>query len=509
MKMRRQPFPYRYVVTFFLFFLLCRLFPYTGDDWTWGGPIGIERLHVFFRDYGGRYLGYLIVLVLTRSVWLRALAMAVIYTGTCILIEKNVCHSLSFYISLFFFLAMPKLVLRQAVVWTSGFSNYGFATFFSLLFALYALSRFKEPEANRNRYQNAFSALLLFLLGLCNSLILENMTLYMVCMSVLVLLACRKQHQTWDIPTSFHLVGTLLGALLMFSNSAYHNILAGSDTYSYRQISTSSITQRIIDNWHIIYQEGFLNNLLLNTAFFVVCFLCVAVLVFYRQPSAKVLTVLLFLFGSYIIWSFFSLLYVTDSRSDQLTAIEGLFSFVALLSLFSFIWLAATKPSFTDKNSISNEILYFTISFFLMLAPLFPVFPIGSRCFYSSYIFLVVLLCELVKTLDCYLTAKADTDQKRLIPVRSLVKRSLIACTSVMYAILLLLFFSIFKVDAGRLSYIREQVASGETEIEIQHYPYESFLWNATPAQDTKWETRYKLYYHLPDDIILTPVWDS
>ena len=56
-----------YIVLFLILFLLCFLFPYTGDDWAWGGQLGIDRLSSWFENYNGRYLGNLIVLILTRS----------------------------------------------------------------------------------------------------------------------------------------------------------------------------------------------------------------------------------------------------------------------------------------------------------------------------------------------------------------------------------------------------------------------------------------------------------
>ncbi|MGN0692308.1 MAG: hypothetical protein ACI4K7_08175, partial [Oscillospiraceae bacterium] len=49
------------ISTVFIFFLgLAYMFPYTGDDWAWGGSLGLERLHNHFKDYNGRYLGNLL-----------------------------------------------------------------------------------------------------------------------------------------------------------------------------------------------------------------------------------------------------------------------------------------------------------------------------------------------------------------------------------------------------------------------------------------------------------------
>ena len=58
--------------------LLAALAPYVDDDWDWGGPGGLERLAQGFADYNGRYLGNVLVLLLTRS---RALKAAAVVDG--------------------------------------------------------------------------------------------------------------------------------------------------------------------------------------------------------------------------------------------------------------------------------------------------------------------------------------------------------------------------------------------------------------------------------------------
>ena len=41
--------------------------PYFKDDWAWGSQVGLDRLQTHFTGYNGRYLGNLLVMVLTRS----------------------------------------------------------------------------------------------------------------------------------------------------------------------------------------------------------------------------------------------------------------------------------------------------------------------------------------------------------------------------------------------------------------------------------------------------------
>lgn len=69
---------------------------YTGDDWAWGSQIGLDRLHTWFDNYSGRYVGNLIVLALTRSNMLKSLAMTAAITGIIFLLERLIKERWSF-----------------------------------------------------------------------------------------------------------------------------------------------------------------------------------------------------------------------------------------------------------------------------------------------------------------------------------------------------------------------------------------------------------------------------
>lgn len=67
---------------------LACFFPMQGDDWAWGSHIGLERLSNSFRNYNGRYLGNLLILALSRSHFLNAVAFALILTLLIYLMQK-------------------------------------------------------------------------------------------------------------------------------------------------------------------------------------------------------------------------------------------------------------------------------------------------------------------------------------------------------------------------------------------------------------------------------------
>ena len=138
----------KYLILFFALALLCWLFPYTGDDWAWGSSIGIERLSTMFEGYSGRYLGNFIVLLLTRSNILKTAAMALTITAVVKCVEVIGKTGYSFCYACLMLLLTPKLIFRQAIVWTAGFSNYCTSVALVLIFLIFAV---KDPEIREKK----------------------------------------------------------------------------------------------------------------------------------------------------------------------------------------------------------------------------------------------------------------------------------------------------------------------------------------------------------------------
>ena len=72
------------LLLFAAFSLLFYMFPYSGDDWAWGSQIGVDRLKTWFDNYNGRYLGNLLVMVLTRSKFVNVLLTAISMVCFCL-----------------------------------------------------------------------------------------------------------------------------------------------------------------------------------------------------------------------------------------------------------------------------------------------------------------------------------------------------------------------------------------------------------------------------------------
>lgn len=478
---------YRYIICFMLLTGLCFLFPYTGDDWAWGSSIGIERLNTWFDNYSGRYLGNLIVLVLTRSNIIKALVMAFCLTGIFVCIEKLLKKKWAFYLSMALFVLLPRAIFRQAVAWTAGFANYVTSIFLTLLFIVYMYHIFEDKVEK----QDFKMCIPLFLLGIANTLIVEHLTLYNVVLALFVIIFTYIKFKKIYIQYILYFTGTILGTVIMFSNSVYSSIQMQED--GYRSVAQNGIIQQITESYFkIIYKELISGNLWVNLAL-LLAFLNLYVMLKKDKVSSKkmcILKVCLYVMGIFVTWTFLSVTGIGDSsKPHEFMYLEGIFSLLFLVAVItSGIIISLHYGNFWRIAFILGSIL-------CMTAPLFVVNPIGSRCFFATYCMFAVLLCELL----------------RIFPNKDFlffgVKRACVIISISGFAFYSAVFLLIYKSDKDRIKYVRQEVSANSKEIEIIHLPFEGFVWTPTPVVEP-WITRYKLFYNIPEDIDLIPVWE-
>lgn len=479
----------RYGVLFLLLALLCWLFPYTGDDWAWGSQIGLDRLDVWFSDYNGRYVGNLIVLVMTRSNVLKTLVMAFCLTGIVYLIERISRRRWAFYVSCVALVLIPKLILRQAVVWTAGYSNYVVSLFLTLIFIAYAYPIFQETKPKCRLWHS----IPLLVLGIISALIVEHLTIYDIVLGAGVIVYTLAVHRRVLLPHAAYFVGSIAGAVYMFSNGAYHNIANHQDVY--RQMAEGGVVSRAVENYvQEIAKHLCLNNVWVNLAILIVC------LLLYRQcrpvwkNSKEQFLAKLCLAGMTVfnIWALLSSFGITvDLKQNRLLYMEALLVMLYMLALIGFSILAGLRQKCLWK------LMYWNAGIVCIAAPLLVVNPIGERCFFATYILFVLLLIEL----GCQLTHESVTAF-----LQAKAFRNACICIGLAgFAFYLNIFSSIAQVDHERLARIERQVAAGKTSAEICHLPYESYLWMPTPGIEP-WIQRYKLFYGLPEELELKAV---
>lgn len=490
----------RYILCFLLLFALCWLFPYSGDDWWWGSSAGLENLANHFEGYNGRYFGNLVVLALTRSNLLKSAVMSLCLTGILWLIPRMTNQCWAFYLIALLLLFIPREIAQQAIYWTSGFSNYVVSTVLTMAYVSQIYWVFDDPDEvdSVKLGQSWLQGLVFFVIGLFGAMIMEYMTLLNLAIGAFVLVFVFYRFRKVLVQHVCYFAGTLVGAILMFSNSAYAAAFSGAGgQYQYVPHALKEyVGQAFVNYFQMIYRQFYWNNLALNLAILIAMVLLYLylfrTLALASKHQSRAALACLVVSASYWVYSALSQLVIgNEVQVSSLCLAEGIFTLAAGVSLIVFSLIAAKLTHKTEK------ILFLICCILVMVMPLFFIAPIGPRCFFATYVFFLLFLVELLSML---LPDRIDPLLRKTV---KRVARAGIAAALLFY---FAVFSQIYSVNNGRIAHVRQEVSEGKTVDEIQRLPNRHLLWNSTPYEDSIWSESFKDFYDLPTDITLIPV---
>lgn len=477
---------------FVVFALLVYLFPYSGDDWAWGSSIGLDRLKANFENYNGRYAGNWLVLLLTRSELLNMVVTGVSLVCVC-LFPKLFAESKSVLPYLFgtvLFFLLPKQIFVQAVVWTAGYSNY--IPPILLVFGYFLLV--KNLFADEPPRYSWLTCAGVTVIGFFASLFMENVTLYNVGISALLILFALFKFKRLFLAPILHFVGSVAGAVYMFTNSAYRTIASGSDGYRETAL-TGGLKETLVKQTEVIFTQFFRNNFVVLLIFSV---LCAAVYLLYVRTSdnkkikyAGLALLGLNVFSLFLIYSKSIFTYWEmnpgQGNSRMLTVLA--FALAAALYFGSAVLLIflCVKP-----QAMKWKLLLLLVSVPILIAPLVIVNPIGPRCFFPPY-FMLIAACVLL-FVHVMETASFDRFAKAGFAV------PMLAATLSMLTFVLCIFSTIHTYDMKRNEYVQKQVEAGYTTVKVCKLPYGSYVWTGDPTS-APWDERYKLFYGVDEDV--------
>lgn len=469
-----------------LFFLLCVFFyfvPYTDDDLRWGSQTGLNRLADGFAGYGGRYLGYIIVMGLTRSIIFKVLFMSTIVTMLAYLVRYITNLQIAPYVVILSIMVAPLSLFRSTIGWVSGFSNYVTSVCFTLLYIAY-ITYFERKEDKRH---SIGATIFLCLLGIINTLIVEHFTIYNVLLGLFVPVLFLLKNKRVFVQFIGYVVGSFVGAWWMFSNSAYHKILAGDD--SYRDVGSGNIIERFGSGLVPICEYGYFDNIVLNLAIFIALALIVSHYQKCLEHSKQTLVKgCLFVNLGYVAASLFMKKIFDGSSSVE----KGVHFIVICISLLSILALIIMAVLFAKFYACFKIIVFLLISIVILNAPFLVVNPVTPRVFFGTYILFTTILCILIEQLCQEINMLSEN------VVAKLCKAGLIVGAVFYIAI----FALIYNADNERLQNIKKQVADGKERVVMHPLPYEQFVHEITLYK--KWELKgYKQFYHLPKDLKL------
>lgn len=484
-----------FVFTAFIFIsfaVLVYLFPYSGDDWAWGSQIGLNRLKVWFSAYNGRYFGNLLELALTRSELLNMIVTSAFLTSACLLPKAySESKGLTPYImGTALFLLMPKEVFVQSIAWTAGFSNYVPPIVLTMLYFVLIRNIFDEERPSYRPWAFAVSAVT----GFASTLFMENVTLFVVAISALIIFYGFIRFKKLFPVHVIHFVSSIIGALVMFTNSAYLNIANGNDEYR-ETAAEGGILSTIGANSKEIFECFFSENITALVIFSVLCAVaCFAYmkntadrikrLIVVSSLSVNVFALMLIFFKSrFVHW----VLFLDSGKSSIITV-----AFFVMVAAAYFASAAVCVLLCVECNKAKFKILLLLVSIPVLIAPLAVVTPIGPRCFFPPYLMLMGVCVMLFVYLHKQLGWSADAVKG--------IGLSMLAVCLAGFVFAFSIYSAVHAYDVRRNDAVKKQVEAGNKNVIVCELPYNSYVWTGNPDKEP-WSTRYKLFYDIDKDV--------
>ncbi|KHK99471.1 hypothetical protein LK09_02150 [Microbacterium mangrovi] len=474
------------LTTFVVLSALAFLFPANGDDWAWGSSIGAERLHTLFADYNGRYVANLVVLALTRVPLIAPLVVGAGLTALIFLIVDLSRNRTvwGYAITTALLLAMPLTMWRETVSWLSGFTNYTLSTLLVLVYlrAVQRDWRREQPPAHR-----VLRMIGIIVLAFLAAQFMENVTLYFVVASLVVLVAQLIRRRV-SLDAWGWVIGFLLGAAMMFSNGAYGRALPGGAAGGgqYQQVGgTESIMTKLLEQ---VSRRGVVDNVALNIVLAGAVIL-LAVIVARRGGVRRAIAPLVLIVLFLITVVPLSVL-LPDTALTLVPSGWGTFAGLgALLLLAALVTIAF---SLTGERRLLFAAGLGTV--LILVAPLAVVSPLGPRLFLATYCVILVLVNVLFQEAAGGL---GPVSLSGLAAVAGAAAIGLLAGYFVVYSI-------ITVAATHRLEAARAAAAAGKSSVMLRPLPFADYVHHADPTPGTVWEDRYKLYYDLPPGLTIT-----
>lgn len=446
------------------FILFSSLILYVHDDLIWGSDQGLNLLYNKFRGYNGRYLGNILVVALTRNSRFKTLFIASCLSFITLLPSLYFPCRKRPAISLLMFSiigAIPVSIARQTLGWVSGFANYGTSSLLIVIIFFPVLKLMEDP--NQSVVNRPLWWFPLYLLGFFGALLIENVTIFFCVLSTGVYV-----YSLFHKPSHgmlFCALGSWSGAALMFSNSAYSTIMAGSDNYGRSIMLTKSPISLLAKSWSN-FCNYMLHPFLLDCIPLLLLISAALLLAIIRNRTVNRSWLTIVARYYCVAFPMIPILQKMHPKFMALRAytvyLDAAFCLLYIIALGIILW-KSFAPGSTRRCLI---ILY--ISVFLLVAPLCFVTPVGERCFLPVYI-VIALLCTFLLN---------DALEGITLPHIT----SVLSMTSCLYAFLWLnVFFFNARTQIERIAYVRQQIEQGASTAIISELPYPGYVWVSSP----------------------------
>ena len=197
----------------------------------------------------------------------------------------------------------------------------------------------------------------------------------------------------------------------------------------------------------------------------------------FKKKFNHIKNILLIIFISFPIYTILiKILNVSSSIFKYIWYFNGFISAIYLIAIFISLL-------FLFKGNKLFKFLFIYLSIAIMSGPLLIVSPIGSRCFYSQYIFFIIFAIMLV--------SEIINNYKNIETLlNKIIKTSIV----IIYLIYLAIYANIFIKNSIRQKYLNEHI--NDSKIVLPIIPSDEYVWGLNPMSDV-FNERYKLFYNV------------
>lgn len=446
---------------FFAFLMWCA--PYSSDDLEFAALncTTLKEYGHFALYYGnGRFLGNFCSVLLSNSKLFCVLTKAFVLSSAVVLAPAalGLRDKSSFLMSFLLITAMEPNVFGEALTWTSGFSNYVWPIWLSLVIFLLIQ---QYPSAKKPVKILIFLAVPV--LAVASQLFIEHSSgvngLLAFCFTVYYF---KKGERSKAVLSGVWLLATAAGLGLMFIiPKAFYRL--GNRVESYRSMHLGSISALIRACANNIIH---VSNYYFGACEIPLCFGAIATTLQTKQGrQEKENRLLLGLSVLSAIYLGLGMVLSSDVYIGRSAIVHHILAGASAFVPFG-IWAFAALKLEPEKRRSQLFLLGFA---FVSLLPLLIVSPTPPRVIFQSYVFIILA------ALQCF-------DWTGLGKNKQMHKILLVVCLCLV-VLLSTVFFSIHTMAAARDAHIQQEIANGSTEIEIFMLPYRYTTWDHVWSQ--------------------------
>lgn len=417
-----------------------------------------DKLFYVLKYGNGRLLGNMGVLYLLQFPVLKIAIKTIVIILVIIMIDKNTQFAKSkegVILSFLLIMGMEPQMFAQVFTWTSGFQNY----IPPVLCMLLCMKIVLEGTENR-KFLKAF---LIGIVGICGQLFVEHSTVIILVFAILILNFNLKNRKN-VLYASMWVGSTIVGTIIMYTIPKIFYVPNVNE--GYQKLNLMGIKPFIISIVGNTLQisEKYSEN------FFLWCIISGLVICIIRKNTNKnrrlagLSEIVLVSYPSYCVVNYL----LTQNRWYD-PRFGGIVYkiFLCCLLLAYLISVIYGISNIVIENIRLKAFVCLGGAVFSVL-PLLIVYPIGSRCLFHSYTFMVMLTVLIFK----YHVSTSGYQ------VEIFWKKIFITLSVILSICLIFVFLNIRYVDTQKHLYIQEELKKGSKEIIIPKLPYRYVHYN-------------------------------